>query len=329
MAGPDAAFRSPVWKTVGVRVAVTGSHGLIGRSLVASLEADGVEVRRLVRQAPCHPNEVVWDPAGTSPPDEAVRGCDVVVHLAGAGIGDARWTPARRTLIRESRVGPTERLATAVARADPGPTGRPPALVSASAIGYYGERGDVELDEGASVGTGFLAEVCRDWEEATAPAAAAGRRVALARTGLVLSPDGGLLARLLPLARLGLLGPLGGGRQWMSWITLDDEVRALRHLIGSDLAGPVNLVGPDPVRNATFVRALARALRRPAFLPVPRLALEVVLGAEAARETALVSQRVRPRVLATSGFSFAHGDLDAALADLLASPSGRASPATR
>lgn len=310
-----------------MRVAVTGSHGLIGRSLVASLEADGVEVRRLVRDAPRQPNEVAWDPAGSDPPDAAVQGCDVVVHLAGAGIGDARWTPARRALIRESRVGPTARLATAVARADPGPTGRPPALVSASAIGYYGDRGDDVLDEGASVGTGFLAEVCRAWEEATGPASAAGRRVALVRTGLVLSPDGGLLGRLVPLARLGLLGPLGGGRQWMSWITLDDEVRALRHLIERDLAGPVNLVAPEPVRNATFVRALAGALRRPAFLPVPRLALEVVLGAEAARETALVSQRVVPRVLLDSGFRFAHDDLAGALGALLAPPPGGSSPA--
>lgn len=288
-----------------MRVAVTGASGLIGTALVRSLEADGHRVVRLVRRQPAGPREMSWQPGGTLGA-EALAGVDAVVHLAGAGIGDRRWSAAYKRVIRESRVRGTRTVAEAVAQA------RPRVLVCGSAIGFYGDTGGREVDETAPAGSGFLAGVVRDWEAAAAPAREAGVRVVFARTGLVLG-RGGLVGRLLPLFRLGLGGRLGDGRQWMSWISLDDEVAALRFLLDGDLEGPVNLTAPRPVTNADFTRALARAVGRPAVLAVPGAALRLVLG-EFAEEGALISQRVLPRRLEEAGFTFGHPEVTAALA---------------
>ncbi|MEU6037254.1 TIGR01777 family oxidoreductase [Actinomadura sp. NPDC047616] len=288
-----------------MKVAVTGASGMIGTALVRSLEADRHQVLRLVRREPAGPREVRWEPGGTAD-IEALAGVDAVVHLAGAGIGDRRWSAAYKREIRESRVHGTRTVAEAVARL------RPRVLVCGTAIGFYGDTGDREVDETAPVGGGFLAGVVRDWEAAAAPAREAGVRVAFARTGVVLG-RGGLVGRMLPLFRLGLGGRLGDGRQWMSWISLDDEVAGLRFLLDGDLEGPVNLTGPRPVTNAEFTRALARAVGRPAVLAVPKTALRLALG-EFADEGALVSQRVLPRRLEEAGFVFEHADVTAALA---------------
>lgn len=300
-----------------MRVLLTGSHGLIGDALAGRLAADGHDVVRLVRTA-AHggADAAAWDPRrGTVDTDGVVAlgPYDAVVHLAGAGIGDRRWTDARRREILESRVGPTRLVAGLVASLDPVPA----VLVSASAVGYYGDRGDEELTEESGPGKGFLADVCRAWEGATAPAADV-TRVAHVRTGIVLSARGGALAKQLGLFRLGLGGRLGHGGQYVSWITLDDEVAAIVRVIEDDrLAGPVNLTAPAPVTNAEFTRALARAVHRPAILAVPRPALAAALGSEMARELLLSSQRVLPARLAAAGHAFAHPDLEGALAAVL------------
>jgi uncharacterized protein (TIGR01777 family) len=238
---------------------------------------------------------------------------DAIVHLAGAGIGDQRWTASRRREIRDSRVRGTALLAASIAAAE-----RPPAtFVSGSAIGIYGDCGDLELDETSPPGTGFLAGVCVDWERATEPAAAAGARVVLARTGVVLGAGGGALARQLPLFRAGLGGPLGSGRQWVSWIALADEVGALCHMLDSDLTGPVNVTAPSPVTNAELTRVLASLVHRPALLRAPRMALDLTLGRELVQEVLLASQRVLPRRLLESGFTFRYPDLAGALAAVI------------
>ncbi|WP_067820030.1 TIGR01777 family oxidoreductase [Actinomadura kijaniata] len=295
-----------------MRVTVTGSTGLIGTALVRSLRADGHEVVRLVRREPSGPDEARWDPAGGTVDAAAVEGSDAVVHLAGAGVGDRRWTASYKREIRDSRVLGTRTLAEAVASAARGPK----VLVSGSAIGFYGDTGDREVDEDAPMGRGFLAELVRDWEAAARPAAEAGVRVAHARTGIVLDGRGGLLGRVLPLFRLGLGARLGDGRQWVSWISADDEVAALRFLIDHEISGPVNLVGPSPVTNAGYTRAVARAVRRPAALAVPAFALRLALR-EFADEGPLISQRVLPRRLEEAGFRFAHRDLGSALEAVL------------
>lgn len=293
-----------------MRVVLTGSSGLIGRALAEALERRGDEVVRLVRREPRHPGEHRWDPRGGALDAEALLGADAVVHLAGAGIGDRRWTAARKAEIRDSRLLGTALLAQAIA-ASPRPC---PVWVSGSAIGIYGDRGEEELDEDSATGTGFLAELCRQWEAATAPAAAAGTRVVRLRTGVVLSARGGALGRQLPLFRLGLGGRLGDGRQWLSWITLQDEVGAVLHALEHhEVAGPVNATAPGPVTNDAFTRALAAAVHRPAVLAVPRPALAVALGRELTAEALLASQRVRPGRLLDSGFRFAHPDIDAGL----------------
>jgi len=283
-----------------VRIAVTGSSGLIGTALVTALHAGGHDVVRLVRRPARQPDEVTWDPEAGTVDVDALAGVDGAVNLAGAGVGDHRWTDAYKQTVLGSRVNSTRTLATALAALDP----LPRVLVSGSAVGYYGDRGDEPLTEASGPGTGFLTEVCQAWEAATAPAADAGIRVAYARTGLVLSPDGGALARLLPLARLGLAGPLGGGRQWWPWITLDDEVRALVFLLEKDLEGPVNLSAPQPTRNADLTRALGSALHRPTVLPAPAFALRLVLGEFAS--DVLSSQRMLPARLLDAGFGFRH-----------------------
>lgn len=291
------------------RVAVTGASGLIGTALTAALEKRGDRVVPIGRHPP--DGGVAWDLAARRIDGAALEGVDAVVHLAGERI-DGRWTATKKRRILDSRVEGTELLAGALAG-----LGRPPAVVvSASAIGFYGDRGDEELAEDSLPGTGFLAEVCQRWEAAAAPIASPDTRLVLARTGIVCTPDGGALGRMLALTRLGLGGRLGNGRQWWSWITLEDEVRALLHLLDTPVAGPVNLVAPGTCRNAEFVRALARVLRRPAVLPAPALALRAVLG-EMANGLLLASARVRPAGLEDSGFEFRSPDLASAITELL------------
>ncbi|WP_106398346.1 TIGR01777 family oxidoreductase [Actinocorallia populi] len=295
-----------------MRAIISGASGLIGEALAARLRGEGFDVLRLVRRAPAHPDEAFWDPAAGEVDRTALEGADAVVHLAGAGIGDRPWTESYRREIRDSRIGGTRLLAEALAGLD----SPPPVLVSGSAIGFYGDTGAAEATESAPRGTGFLADLVADWEAAAAPAAAAGIRVVHPRTGIVLSRRGGILGKTLPLFRAGAGGRLGDGRQWMSWITLRDEVAALGHLIASDLSGPVNLTAPSPVTNAGYTRELARVLRRPAVLPVPAPLLKLVLRGFAA-EGPLISQRVLPARLLESGFAFADPDLPAALRAVL------------
>lgn len=295
-----------------MRVTVTGSSGLIGSALVQSLREDGHEVVRLIRREPSRPDEARWSPADGCVEAAALKGADAVVHLAGAGIGARPWTKAYKRRIRDSRVVGTRTISEAIATADR----RPPVLVCGSAIGYYGDTGGREVDEKAPAGRGFLADLVRDWEAAATPAREAGVRVVHPRTGVVLSREGGMLGRTLPLFRLGLGLRLGDGGQWMSWISLADQVAALRFLIDHEIAGPVNLTAPNPVTNETYTRALGRALNRPARLAVPAFALRAALR-EFAEEGPLISQRVVPLRLKEAGFRFAHPDLDAALRDVL------------
>jgi uncharacterized protein (TIGR01777 family) len=287
-----------------MRVAVTGAGGLIGAELVARLRAGGNEVVRLIRRPPRAPDEASWDPLGGEVNLAAVGPVDAVVHLAGASVGGRRWTPEYKREIRDSRVVGTRTLVGALLSQRP----RPRVLICGSAVGFYGSRGDEELTEDSSPGRGFLPDVVRDWEAETHPASDAGIRVVAARTGLVLSRRGGALGRLLPLLRLGLAGPLGNGRQWWPWITLDDEVSALMFLLTSELTGPVNLCAPEPARNREVIAALGRWAHRPTVLPVPPVALRLALG-ELAGDV-LASQRVFPRRLLGAGFPFAHGTLD-------------------
>lgn len=296
-------------------ILLSGASGFIGSHLAESLAADGHEVVRLARaqgpSAPAVARIVSWDPEAGRVDREALARArvDAVVNLAGEPVAQ-RWTPRKRGQIRESRVRGTTALAEALAALPV----KPGVLVSGSAIGYYGaQRGDAVLDEDSPAGTDFLAETARDWERATEPAAAAGIRVVTARTGLVVGKDGGVLERMLPPFRLGVGGRLGSGQQWMSWIALDDVVRALRFLVDTpSVRGPVNLVAPEPVRNAEFTKVLARVLGRPAVLPVPAFALELLFGTMA-DNTILASQRVTPKTLAGAGFTFRHPRLEEAL----------------
>jgi len=297
-----------------VNVLVTGSHGLIGTALIPRLRARGDRVLRLVRGAPEGTDDVSWDPAAGTIDAGALDGIDAVVHLAGAGIGDKKWTPERKQLVLDSRTKPTALLAGALAALDR----KPRVLVSASAIGYYGDRADEILTEDSGPGSDFGAQVCREWEDATAPAAEAGIRVVRVRTGLVLAADGGLLKRLLLPFKFGLGGRLGSGKQYMSWIAIDDQLRALLHVIETDvLAGPLNLTAPNPVTNAEFTATLGDVVHRPTVLPTPLPALKIVYGGELV-DTLLGSQRVSSGKLRSSGFEFSYPDLDAALRATLA-----------
>jgi uncharacterized protein (TIGR01777 family) len=297
-----------------MRILLTGASGLIGGALRARLPARGHALVSLVRRPPRGPDEIAWDPAAGRLDAGVLSGFDAAIHLAGASLAERRWTPERRRMLRESRVGPTRLLAGALAA-----TASPPrVLVSASAMGWYGDRGDEVLEESAAPGAGFLAELAREWEAAAQPAAAAGIRVVHPRTALVLTPAGGALATLLPLFRLGLGGPLGDGRQWWSWITLADLCGALLHLIErEDVRGPFNAASPGPATNAAFARAVARVLGRPAWLPAPAFALRLFLGRGLADEALLASQRLRPGVLERTGFAFADPELEPALARML------------
>lgn len=296
-----------------MKVAITGSHGLIGSALVPRLTAAGHTVIRVVRGA-AGPGEASWDPAGGTIDIAALGGVDAAIHLAGVGIADRRWSTAHKAAVLDTRVQGTRVLAEALARLEP----RPSVLLSGSAIGYYGDRGGEDLTESSEAGTGFLAEVCRQWEAAASPADDAGIRVLRLRTGIVLSPAGGALAKQLPLFRLGVGGRLGSGRQYMSWIALDDDVAAIAFALTADgLRGAANLTAPNPVTNAELAAAIGRALHRPAALPVPAAALKIALGRQMATEMLLGGAKVLPRALQEAGYAFAHPEVEEALGTML------------
>ncbi len=297
-----------------MKVLVSGSSGLIGGALCGSLEADGAQVVRLVRGTSAGVNEILWDPAAGHLDPAAVEGFDAVVHLAGAGIGDKRWSEERRRLILESRVASTKLLSDRLAAA----TRKPEVLISGSAIGFYGDRTlPVTEETGPAAPPDFLSDVTIAWEAATAAAEAAGIRTVHIRTGVVLAKTGGALSKLLLPFRLGLGGRLGSGKTWWSWISIIDEVRAIKHLIETPVAGAVNLSAPNPVTNAEITEALGRVLRRPTILPVPRFVLELLLGKELATSLLFTSIRVLPAKLQDSGFRFEYPDIEAALRRVL------------
>jgi uncharacterized protein (TIGR01777 family) len=301
-----------------VEVAITGASGLIGSALARSLRGDGHTVRPIVRPTSSDPESgehaIRWDPAAGTIESDALEGIDAVVHLAGAGIGDKRWSPERKREIRESRVRGTDLLARTLAGLS-----RPPAVfVSGSAVGYYGDRGDEELTEQSAPGADFLAEVVQAWEAAAQPAVDAGIRTVFLRNGVVLAADGGMLPRLVTLFRFFVGGRLASGRQWMSWVSIDDEVGVIRFLFErADLAGPVNVTGPSPATNAQFTEALGAALHRPTVVPVPAFGPRLVLGREMADELLFVSQRAVPAALTAAGYEFAHPEVATALQAML------------
>lgn len=293
-----------------MRIAIAGSSGLIGSALVESLRSDGHEVLRLVRRPATAPTEVTWNPAKGEIDLAALAGVDALINLAGAGVGDHRWTAKYKNTILQSRVTSTETIAKAAAEL------KVAVLINASAIGWYGDTGTSEVDEAAPCASGFLPDVVRQWEAATKPAVDAGVRVVLARTGLVMAAKGGAWAKMLPLFKLGLGGKLGSGKQSWSFITLADEVSALKFLLTNErLSGPVNLTAPDPATNAEITKALGKALRRPTLFPAPAFALKLVLG-EFSQEV-LGSNRVVPAKLLAAGFTFAHPEIESATRTLL------------
>jgi len=298
------------------RILVTGVSGPIGKALLGSFEPQSTQIVRLVRGRASSAAQVSWDPLAPLPP-AAVSGFDAVIHLAGESVV-GRWTEGKKKAIRDSRVQGTRNLAAALAQSE----AKPRVLVCASAVGFYGNRGDELLGEESPAGQGFLPEVCREWESASRIAAEAGIRTVNIRIGLVLSAKGGALANMLKPFKLGLGGRIGSGQQWWSWIHVDDIVGAIHHAIrtesvGSPVSGPVNLVAPNPVRNAEFTKVLASVLGRPAFLPVPEFALRLAFGKMAAEELLLASQRVEPGKLGASGYAFRFRELRAALEDLV------------
>lgn len=297
-----------------MRVGVTGASGMIGRALIEWLELNGCTVTRFVRGSVAGPGTVAWDPAHGTLDPRALESLDAVVHLAGAGIADERWSEARKRELVESRVQSTGTLARAMASA--AGSGGARVLVSTSAIGAYGDRGDESIDEASGFGRGFLADLARQWEGAAEPAAAAGVRVAHPRIGVVLWPAGGALQKLVTPTLLGAGGPLGSGRQWWSWVSLHDVLDALVFALGRPLAGPFNVVAPEPSRQRDFAAALGRALSRPAIAPAPAFAMRLLLG-EMADEALLAGQRLTPRVLREAGFAHRDSDLESTLRLLL------------
>lgn len=295
-----------------MKIGVTGASGLIGTPLCSSLRAGGHGVVRFVRGQVTGPDQRLWDPASRRMDPSSVEDLDAVIHLAGAGVGDKRWTASYKSTVLQSRVDGTTAVATAMADAQ-----GPQVLLSASAIGWYGDTGDRLTDETGPRGQGFLADVCDQWEKAAGPAEAAGVRVAYLRTGIVLDPSGGALGKQLPIFRLGAGAPLGSGRQWTSWISLRDELSALAHCLTAAVSGPVNLVSPAPVTNREFTRTLGAVLHRPTLpIGVPALALRAGLG-QFADEGLLTGQRLSPSVLDGSGFAFEDRELGPALRAML------------
>jgi len=289
------------------KVAVTGSSGLIGAALVASLQSDGYKVLKLVRRPPRAADEVSWDPKKGEIDLKSLEGVDAVFHLAGAGVGDKRWTAAYRSQILNSRLLGTTTIANACEQL------QPEVFISASAIGYYGETGNREVTEVDRGGDDFLSIVCREWE-LVANLAPSVRTIKL-RTGLVLDPTGGALGRMIPLFKFGIGGKLGSGKQWWSWITLHDQVRAMIFLMQSEIEGAVNITSPNPVTNKEFTAALAHALKRPAFFPAPAIALRAVLGGFSSE--VLGSKKVMPKVLMDNGFKFEYPFVSNALTALV------------
>ena len=289
------------------RIAVTGASGLIGTALVGYLKSQGHTVQRLVRRAAVSSEEITWDPIAGTVDMEALAGVDAVIHLAGAGVSDKRWTKKYKSEILNSRLLGTTTIAKAVAIV------KPQVFISASAIGWYGESGNRAVIESDRVGDDFLAAVCHEWESA-ADLAGDVRTVKL-RTGLVLDPTGGALGKMLPIFRFGLGGKLSNGKQWWSWITLHDQIRAIAFLLENKVSGPVNLTSPNPVTNSEFTAGLARAMHRPALFPVPAIALKVVLGGFSAE--VLGSKKVMPQVLTEAGFTFDYPHISSALEKLV------------
>lgn len=289
------------------RVAITGASGLIGTALVGHLKSEGHTVQRLVRRKPVAPDEVFWDPNAGTVDLAPLEGVDAVIHLAGAGVGDKRWSKKYKTQILNSRLYGTNTIASAVEKL------KPSVFISGSAIGWYGETGNRAVTESDRAGDDFLASVCKEWE-AAADAATSVRTVKI-RTGLVLDPTGGALGRMMPLFKMGLGGRLGNGKQWWSWITLHDEIKAISYLLEADIEGPVNLTSPNPVTNAEFTAALARALRRPALFPAPAIALKIALGGFSTE--ILGSKRILPQRLIDAGFHFDFPQLPTALVELV------------
>ena len=300
-----------------MKILVTGSTGLVGTALIPRLTSAGHQVTRLTRGPGRAAGPAIsWDPAAGVLDAASLERFDAMIHLSGESIASGRWTQAKKARIRDSRVGSTELLAAAIGR-----LGHPPAVfLCASAIGYYGDRGETILTEESGSGRDFLSRVCRDWEAASEPIARKGVRVARLRFGVILSPAGGALAKMLVPFRLGAGGPVGSGRQYVSWIGIDDVLGVIVHALQmSDLGGPVNTVAPRPATSAELARALGRVLRRPAFLPMPAFAARMAFG-EMADALLLASQRVEPKRLVSSGYRFLHPDLEPALRHLLGRP---------
>jgi uncharacterized protein (TIGR01777 family) len=294
-----------------MKIAITGASGLIGTALQPLLRADGHDILRLVRREPQAPDEATWDPDHRKLDPALLSDVDAVIHLAGIGIADKRWTSAYKKLLVDSRVNGTTAVSEALAKA--AADGRPRVLLSASAVGWYGSTGTIPVEESTPAGDGFLAGLVRQWEKSTAKAERAGVRVVRMRSGLVCGKDGGIMGRMLPLFTAGIGGPMGSGQQYWPWISLPDELAAIQFLLtAQDISGPVNLTGPTPVTNAKFSHALGRALHRPAYLPVPGFALRIVLG-EFADEGVIAGQRAIPQKLIDAGFTFQHNDVDAAM----------------
>jgi hypothetical protein len=295
-----------------MKIVISGASGLIGTQLSAKLTKSGHDVWRLVRRS-AGANQISWDPAKGTLDAADIEGADAVINLSGAGIGDKRWTESYKKEILDSRTLSTKLLAKTIALLQK----KPSVFLSSSAIGIYGPRGNENLDEQSANGTSFLADVCRKWEAATEPAVSAGIRTVLLRTGIVLTPLGGALKKQLPLFKIGAGGKFGRGDQWQSWISLDDEIRAIEYLLTADVSGPVNLTAPNPVTNLEFTKTLAKVLHRPALLPIPSFGPKLILGAELADALLFTGQRVLPMALTSSGFKFAHTNLEEALRSLL------------
>ena len=295
-----------------MKIVVSGASGLIGTQLVAKLSGSGHEVIRLVRRSP-KSGEIQWNPKSGTLDAAALEGADAVIHLSGAGIGDKRWTAGYRKEILDSRTSTTALLATTMASL----SRKPSVFLSGSAIGIYGARNDEQLTEVSTHGTGFLADVCEQWEAAAKPAVDADIRTVYLRTGIVLTPKGGALKKLLPLFKLGVGGKFGNGKQWQSWISIDDEIGAIEHLLTANVSGAVNLTAPNPVTNAEFTKVLASVLKRPAIVPVPTFAPKILLGGELADALLFTGQRVIPAALNASGYTFKHNTLESAFRSLL------------